>query len=89
MQRVFEDKITIQDIPAGLHFLVELDTALSYKDIEELAKERKIELYTIRRFFLQDTNMPETDKKKLIIGFANMKEDKVRESVERLASLFS
>ncbi|WP_139823797.1 MocR-like transcriptional regulator GabR [Thalassobacillus devorans] len=89
LQRVFEDKITIQDIPAGLHFLVELDTALSYKDIEELAKERKIELYTIRRFYLQDINMPETDKKKLIIGFANMKEDKVQESVERLASLFS
>ncbi|WP_051353056.1 PLP-dependent aminotransferase family protein [Thalassobacillus devorans] len=89
LRRVFADKITIHDIPAGLHFLVEIDTSLSYQDIEEQAKERKIELYTIRRFFLQNINMAETDKKKLIIGFANMKEEKIRESVERLASLFS
>nr|WP_304650466.1 PLP-dependent aminotransferase family protein [Thalassobacillus sp. CUG 92003] len=89
LHRFFSDKITIHDIPAGLHFLMEIDTTLSYKDIEERAIEKRVELYTIRRFFLQDFNPDPNRKKKLIIGFANMKENEVRESVKRLASIFS
>jgi len=89
LRQKFQDRITIYNIPAGLHFLVDIETTLSYSEIEERAKDNKIVLYTIRRFFLQDYEMTEKGKKKLVIGFANMEDDKVRESVQSLALIFS
>src|SRR5699024_4009140 len=65
----FDDNIIIKDIPAGLHFVAKFNTIKSYTEIEELANELNLEIYTMKRFSLknEDNN---SDKIELVIGFA-------------------
>lgn len=89
LQHTFNDKIAIYDIPAGLHFFMDIETSLSYQEIEERAKAKKIELYTLRRFILSGDELLLNNQKKIIIGFANIEDDHIRKAVQRLASIFS
>jgi GntR family transcriptional regulator/MocR family aminotransferase len=83
----FQDRISIADIPAGLHFLTHFQTDKSYQEIEERAAEQKLEIYTLRRFMLKkDVN--ESNQKDLVIGFANLQEENISEAVERLYRVF-
>lgn len=89
LQHTFNAKIAIYDIPAGLHFLMDIETSLSYQEIEERAKEKKIELYTLRRFILSENELLLNNQKKIIIGFANLEDAHIQKAVQRLASIFS
>ncbi len=87
LQMKFQEKIHIADVPAGLHFLAHFQTDKNYQEIEERASQRKLEIYTMRRFMLKkdDTEKNQID---LVIGFANIKEDKIPEAVDRLYQVF-
>ncbi|RDW15392.1 PLP-dependent aminotransferase family protein [Oceanobacillus chungangensis] len=83
LQDRFKNKINIQDIPAGLHFLAHFHSAKSYHDIRRAAKQEKLELYTIQRFLLKEVDDISEDIQ-IVIGFANIKDDEIDEAVERL-----
>ncbi|OLS33425.1 PLP-dependent aminotransferase family protein [Bacillus sp. MRMR6] len=79
----FGDNIKITNVPAGLHFLAEFKTDKGYQEIEERAKKERIEIYTIRRFILEGEN--ETKGRiQLVLGFASIKSEQIKEAVNRL-----
>src|SRR5699024_4688652 len=79
----FGNDISIKDIPAGLHFVAKFNTKKTYEEIEQAAKELKLEIYTMRRFHLKNQS-DHSDDIELVIGFANSKEEDIKEAVERL-----
>src|SRR5699024_6746123 len=83
IEKRFEHLVTIDNIPAGLHFLAKFQTKISYERFERRIKEEKLEVYSMRRFQLKNI-----DKKKatieLVLGFANIKEEQIPEAVDRL-----
>lgn len=83
LKYTFTNKISILDIPAGLHFLAKFDTTKTYEEVRKAAKHEKIELYTIERFLLKGSK-PCAEKIQLVIGFANLKIEEIKETVERL-----
>lgn len=88
LQLRFQEKIDIEDIPAGLHFLAHFKTAKSYKDILERAAQEKLEVYSMKRFILKN-NDKEKNRIGLVIGFANINEEKIAETVDRLYDVFN
>lgn len=79
----FGDDISIKDIPAGLHFVAQFNTKKTYDEIEQAAKDLKLEIYTMRRFHLKEQS-DHTENIELVIGFANIKEEDIKEAVARL-----
>ncbi|WP_042353083.1 PLP-dependent aminotransferase family protein [Bacillus massiliigorillae] len=79
----FGEQIQIEDIPAGLHFVAHFTTDKSYEEIEEKIKQAKLEVYMMKRFMLNSQPMQKKSIE-LVIGFANIPEDKISEAVERL-----
>jgi GntR family transcriptional regulator / MocR family aminotransferase len=79
----FGEDITIDDVPAGLHFLAHFKTNKDYKKIEEKAKQEKLEVYTLKRFLLGNC-YNEKNNISLVVGFANINEDQIHEAVNRL-----
>lgn len=86
LKEVFEDKIDIKDIPAGLHFMARFKTDKNYDYIEEKAKEYKLEIYTLKRFSLENESKPRNHVE-LILGFANINIDDISEAVKRLSKI--
>lgn len=76
--------LVIYDIPAGLHFLIEVPTSKSYEEIEQAAQQEKLELYTLKRFSLNPLPLIQRNRL-LVIGFANIQMGEVDEAIQRLA----
>ncbi|HWK22987.1 MAG TPA: PLP-dependent aminotransferase family protein [Ureibacillus sp.] len=83
LQEQLGESIIIHDIPAGLHFLVEVLTEKSYTTIEEQAVLHKLELYTLKRFSLNTLPLIKKNRS-IIIGFANIAPEDIPSAVERL-----
>ncbi|ALX50064.1 PLP-dependent aminotransferase family protein [Lentibacillus amyloliquefaciens] len=79
----FQNKIKINDAPAGLHFLAEFNTDKRYEEIDEKAQREKLEIYTIKRFLLGNKTR-DSQNIQLVIGFASIKQEDIVEAVERL-----
>jgi GntR family transcriptional regulator/MocR family aminotransferase len=79
----FGSSMVIEDIPAGLHFLARFKTKKAYESVEAMAKKEKLEIYSIRRFELENRLKMEGEIQ-LIIGFANIKAEQIPGAVERL-----
>lgn len=87
LQMRFGDDIQIEDIPAGLHFLAYFHSKKTYQEIEEKASHIKIEVYSMRRFMLKN-NTKEKNRIDLVLGFANISDEKIPEAVDRLYQVF-
>jgi GntR family transcriptional regulator / MocR family aminotransferase len=85
----FQDNVNISQVPAGLHFLANFKTKLSYEAIEDKAKQLKLEVYTLRRFTLSPKIETQNDVKGILIGFANIKEGELEEAILRLRQCLS
>jgi|GEM_PF-225491 len=83
LMKKFGNKVSINDIPAGLHFTATFNTKKSYAEVEHLAEKYKLEIYTIRRFLLTD-KCEDEGPLELILGFANIIEEDIPEAVNRL-----
>lgn len=80
----FKQRIDIDDIPAGLHFLAHFYTDQTYEAIEKRAEQERLEVYSMKRFTLQPNSEREKYKISLVIGFANIQKDQMNEAIERL-----
>jgi GntR family transcriptional regulator / MocR family aminotransferase len=88
LQMRFGEDIQIEDIPAGLHFLAHFHSKKTYQEIEEKASHIKLEVYSMRRFMLLKNNTKEKNRIGLVLGFANISDEKIPEVVDRLYQVF-
>lgn len=88
LQHRFKHKVSIENVPAGLHFLAHFKTQLDYGEIEKRAIKENLEIYTMRRFMLKHSIIEE-NRISLVLGFANIQEEKIKEAVNRLYLIFS
>jgi GntR family transcriptional regulator / MocR family aminotransferase len=86
LQHRFQEKVQIEDVSAGLHFLAHFTTKKSYQEIEKRAAQLKLEIYSMRRFMLKKNAWTEK-RLSLLLGFANLKEENIAAAVERLYSV--
>lgn len=86
LRQQFADRVMIEDIPAGLHFLAWFYTNKNYKQIEEAARKIKLEVYTMRRFMLEN-NYNTPSMAGLVLGFAKIQEDRISDAVDRLKQI--
>ncbi|HLQ96531.1 MAG TPA: PLP-dependent aminotransferase family protein [Pseudogracilibacillus sp.] len=85
LKNTFAQRITVKDIPAGLHFLAAFTSPYSYEQIRQRAYQEKLEIYPITRFLLnQQIENNKTDWIQLVIGFANIEIEDIPEAVVRL-----
>lgn len=86
LQHRFQEKVQIEDVSAGLHFLAHFKTKKSYQEVEEKAAQLKHEIYSMRRFTLNKNACTEK-RLSLLLGFANLKEENIAAAVQRLHSV--
>lgn len=85
IKAVFAEKVTVKDIPAGLHFLAAFASNDRYEAIKLRANKEKLEIYPITRFLLdKKTEKNKTGTIQLVIGFANIEIEDIPEAVARL-----
>ncbi|MBM7570103.1 PLP-dependent aminotransferase family protein [Aquibacillus albus] len=84
LKEAFEDEVDILDIPAGLHFFAHFKTNKRYEDINERAKQEKLEIYSIERFTLISKYQYDKNGISLIIGFAAIQKEDIPDAAERL-----
>src|SRR5699024_10891358 len=85
LEKVFGEKIDIQSIPAGLHFIAEINTKISYEKFSEKAKELKLELSTLS--YYKQTTIQESGKLSVILGYAQIELEDIEEAVLRLKKI--
>lgn len=83
LKNAFQNDINILDVPAGLHFLVKIKTTRDYEEIATRAEKARIHFYNIKRFSLSEMKEA-AEEHSFIIGFASLKEEEIREAVQRL-----
>ncbi|PYZ96740.1 GntR family transcriptional regulator [Alteribacter lacisalsi] len=84
LRKVFGTRIRIRDIPAGLHFLADIQTDVPPSAIQKSAEKEKLELYTLERFRLSEGGREKAGLVSLIIGFAAIEEEDIQEAAVRL-----
>lgn len=85
LNKEFKEDISIYDMEAGLHFLLSIKTSLTYQEIEQKAHDNSIELYTLRRFMVDE---PANSRvKTLIIGFAKIELEDIEPAILKLKEI--
>src|SRR5699024_6307902 len=88
LKNTFKDKYTINNITTGKHFTARFVTDKSYEESDRLAEDDQLEIYTLKRFSLND-EYKQSKNIELIIGFANTKTDEIKEAINRLQQIFT
>lgn len=84
LSAIFKEDIDIKNVPAGLHFLAHFKTKRGYDEINERAKQNKLEIYSIERFTLHSKDERKDHKISLVMGFATISAENIPEAVDRL-----
>ncbi len=82
LKRKFKTNIDIHDSLAGLHFVADFKTSKTYSQVEMNSKRENIELYTLRRFMIND--IKKEGILTIIIGFGTIQKDKIKHIVDKL-----
>ena len=77
----FADNLTILEQHAGLHFLVKVNSTLSDRDLTEKLRSAGIRVHCLSHYFHQEN---QDDTHCLVVNYANLNEDALREALERL-----
>ena len=77
----FADNLTILEQDAGLHFLVKVNSTLSDRDLTEKLRSAGIRVHCLSHYFHQEN---QDDTHCLVVNYANLNEDALREALERL-----
>ena len=71
---------------AGLHVLVQVDTAISEPELCELAKEQGIHLIGISEYYI---HKPPIEKPVILLGYGKLDEKKISEGLDRLEQMIT
>ena len=66
---------------AGLHLLLREKGGRSEKELIELAKKQGVKVYGLSDYYITDI---EKEHKTIVLGYANMEEENIKEGVRRL-----
>ena len=77
----FADNLTILEQDAGLHFLVKVNSTLSDRDLTEKLRSAGIRVHCLSHYFHQENK---DDTHCLVVNYANLNEDALREALENL-----
>lgn len=84
LREVFKDSISINDVPAGLHFTASFKTHKTYHEVEQAAVKNLLDIHTIRHFSVQSRTREANGELLLVIGFSSIYFDDIPKAVERL-----
>ncbi len=84
-RKVTKNKVRIMEENAGLHFLLEVETNLTDKEIVELARKKGINLSCLSQYYYDVSN---AKKHTLVINYSGVEESNIDEGVERLFDIF-
>ncbi len=81
-----KNKVRILEENSGLHFLLEIDTDLTDKELVKLAREKGINLSCLSQYYYDERN---AKKSILVINYSGVDADKIDEGVDRLFDIFN
>jgi len=87
LENKFQNQIRIHSIPAGLHFIAEIKTEITYEAFTEKAIQQKLELSTLSYF--KQTKTHSSDRLTIILGFAYIAQEDIEEAVARLYQIIN
>lgn len=85
LEKVLKNRIKIKAIPAGLHFIAEIKTHISYETFIERASQVKLELATLNHF--KHSKDITEGSVNVVIGFAHIEQEDIKEAVSRLKTI--
>ena len=85
LEKVLKNRIKINKVPAGLHFIAEVKTNLSYEAFIERASQFKLELATLNHF--KHYKVKTKGSLNVVIGFAHIEREDIKEAVSRLKKI--
>lgn len=80
----FKNNITINDVPAGLHFTASFKTHKTYSEVEQAAVKNQLDIRTIRHFSVESPIRESNGELLLVIGFSSILFEDIPKAVERL-----
>lgn len=69
---------------AGVHILVHFPEKFSEEFLIEKAKEEKVEVYGLSNYFIQEDKQNKENMSTIILGYASLTEEEMKEAVKRL-----
>lgn len=81
LKDAFGNKITIHGSDAGLHIILEIETKTDANKLIELARKKKVAVYSIEKCFSDNKNASKTF---LLLGFGQISENAIEKGVHLL-----
>ena len=69
---------------AGVHLLLHFNEGISEKELIRQAEEEGVKVYGLSEYFVEEDRRKKEKGAVILLGYANMGEDKIREAVHRL-----
>lgn len=86
LDRVFGDKVRVLAKRAGVHFLIEVDTALSAQELVRRAAARGIQVYTTEMCWCDPSKTP---PHQLLIGYGSIDESEYEPTLRQLRATWA
>lgn len=80
--KVLKDMCKIEGENAGVHMLLNITDGRSEEELITLAKEKGIRVYGLSDYYISKEDIKDT---KLILGYANLKEDQIKMACKKLS----
>ena len=80
----FRDRITIQEQDAGLHFLVQVDTGLSDRELVDLCARCGIRVRSLGEYYQGD--VPQWARHQLVVNYSGLTEENLSAALAALAN---
>lgn len=77
----WKDKVSISGENSGLHILININNSMSEKKLISKAKNEGVKVHGISEYFIKNQNYY---KGTILLGFANLNEDEIREGIKKL-----
>lgn len=77
------DKLTIEEADAGLHFLVQVDTALSDEELEDFCRKLGLQINCLSRYY--HGSVPPEGQRRLVVNYSGLND----RDLEKLAKLLA
>ena len=81
----YADRLTIQELDAGLHFLVKVDTQLTDRELTRRLMDVGIRVRTLSSYYHEQDHQ---DTHCLVVNYASLREEKLEEALTRLDGVF-
>lgn len=82
--RELESMVTVSGENAGVHLLLHFQDGRSEEELISLAAEKGVKVYGLTEYYVDDRKIGGNQETIILLGYANMKEEKIKEAVRLL-----